>query len=102
MSRLQGIPRVIDTGTLTLRFDTVLLYGVVGEGEPYRSELEGYIRDREVQCTRLDTAYRCMLEGKDLSEIVVRNGGGKAADDAPSVILEAQESAKRERRGVWQ
>lgn len=100
-SRLKGIPRVMDTGTLTIRWDIVPLYGVAGEGEPFRSELEGFIRDREVDCVRKAAQYRCVLEGEDLSEIVVRNGAAKALPDAPENIREAEATAKSRGAGIW-
>ncbi|MET0527854.1 MAG: hypothetical protein ABW003_05840, partial [Microvirga sp.] len=79
---LRGIPDVLDTATLWLEGKIVRLYGVEwapgGGGNP--DDFTRYVRGREAVCAPIpsDNAYRCSVEGKDLSEVVLFNGGGRA------------------------
>jgi hypothetical protein len=45
--------------------------------------------------------YRCDVDGRDLSQVVLYNGGGRATADAPSELVAAESHAKAERLGVW-
>jgi endonuclease YncB( thermonuclease family) len=56
-----------------------------------------------VRCTAAGTAdvHRCEVDGKDLSEVVLYNGGGRATPDAPADLVTAENHAKAEKLGVW-
>lgn len=97
-----GAPRVIDTATLRLSGRVVRLDGVVGQGGEAAREMASYIGDRLVTCRRVVAdRYRCEVDGWDLSEVVLFNGGGRATADAPSDLIEAARKARLAKRGIW-
>jgi hypothetical protein len=101
---LQGVPEVLDTATLWLQGKIVHLYGVEwvrGGGDP--EEFTRYLRGREVTCDPVENvdAYRCKVDGKDLSEVVLFNGGGRTTPNAPPDLRAAEEKAKTAKLGVW-
>jgi hypothetical protein len=101
---VQGVPEVLDTATLWLQGKIVHLYGVEwvrGGGDP--EEFTRYLRGREVMCTPVENvdAYRCKVDGKDLSEVVLFNGGGRTTPNAPPDLRAAEEKAKTAKLGVW-
>jgi penicillin-binding protein 1A len=81
---------------------TVRLDGLTGARGGYARDMAAYIGDREIAC-RLTAAdrYRCELDGFDLSEVVLRNGAGRATADAAPELVEAQWRAREENRGIW-
>jgi penicillin-binding protein 1A len=97
-----GIPTVIDTATFQIEGGIVALDGVAGAGGSYAQDLAAYIGEREITCRRtIDERYRCTIDGWDLAEIVLLNGGGRATPRAAPDLLEAQRRARDEGRGVW-
>ncbi len=99
---LAGHPEVINTGTLRIDGQVVRLEGVEGLGQPHAAEMQSYLGEDEVACrvVRLE-AWRCEVRGFDLSEVVVFNGAGRAAPDAPGLIQDAERKARQAGRGVW-
>lgn len=98
-----GFPEVLDTGTLSVNWKILHLYGVRGENEPYRSELEGYIGDRPVSCEPVKTNFhKCQINDVDLSELVLRNGAARALPDAPANLQAAERQARDQGVGVWE
>ena len=86
---LRGVPDVLDTATLWVEGKIVHLYGVEwvrGAGNP--DEFTRYLRGRVVVCTPVASAnaHRCMLDGRDLSLVVLVNGGGRTTADAPTAV----------------
>ncbi|ACL55547.1 PBP1A family penicillin-binding protein [Methylobacterium nodulans] len=99
---LRGTPSVIDTGTLNLDGQTVRLLGVEGLAGRNARELGRYLRRRDVACLPAEGgAYRCSLDGQDLSELILFNGGGRAGADATPDLLAAEEQARSNRIGIW-
>jgi endonuclease YncB( thermonuclease family) len=100
---LAGVPEVIDTATLRIEGKVVRLFGVEWARGAQGDDLKGYIRGRSVRCTPTGAAdvHRCEVDGKDLSEVVLYNGGGRATPDAPSDLAAAENHAKAEKLGVW-
>ncbi|MGH6886135.1 MAG: penicillin-binding transpeptidase domain-containing protein, partial [Geminicoccales bacterium] len=97
-----GIPTVIDTATLRIAGGIVRLEGVSGVGGGSAQDLAAYLGDREITCRlTIDDRYRCALDGWDLSEIVLQNGGGHATPQAAPDLVEAQRKARSEGRGLW-
>ena len=101
---LTGVPRVIDTGRLRLDGQAVRLAGVEGQGGSYAREFRQYLRRREVTCQPVGgpDLYRCRAGEQDLSEVVLFNGGGRAAPGAPQELQAAEANAKARKAGVWQ
>lgn len=100
---LAGVPEVIDTATLRIEGKVVRLFGVEWARGAQGDDLKGYIRGRSVRCTAAGTGdtHRCEVDGKDLSEVVLYNGGGRATPDAPADLVTAENHAKAEKLGVW-
>ncbi|HEX2555326.1 MAG TPA: hypothetical protein VHL98_16625 [Microvirga sp.] len=102
---LRGVPEVIDTATLSIGGKVAPLFGVQwtrGAGEP--ADLAGYLRGREVVCVPADgsaKAFRCEVEGQDLSKVVLFNGGGRATSDASPDLLAAEAHARSSKTGLW-
>ncbi|TNC14358.1 PBP1A family penicillin-binding protein [Methylobacterium terricola] len=99
---LRGTPAVVDTGTLDFDGRTVRLVGVDGLSGRNARELGRYLRRRDVACAPADGgAYRCSLDGQDLSELILFNGGGRASADATPDLLAAEEQARSNRIWIW-
>ncbi|HYD68377.1 MAG TPA: penicillin-binding transpeptidase domain-containing protein [Azospirillum sp.] len=78
---LVGPPMVVDTGALRIGGRIVRLEGVQGEGGRFAREMALYIGAREVTCEPTGPErYRCEVDGRDLSEAVLFNGGGRAVN----------------------
>jgi hypothetical protein len=101
---LRGVPEVIDTSTLSLDGRVLRLFGVEwapGGGKP--DDLNRYLSGREVTCEEVASTntYRCQVDGKDLSTVVLYNGGGRATAQATEEMKAAAEHARQTRIGVW-
>jgi endonuclease YncB( thermonuclease family) len=70
-------------------------------GQP--EELTRYLAGRPVTCQPVagSAAYLCAVEGRDLSEVVLFNGGGRASSEATPDLVAAEDRARTERLGVW-
>ncbi len=100
---VRGSPSVVDTGTLAFRDGRIVhLQGVVGEGGRLARQLAKFVRRRDVTCTPLgQDKARCLIDGEDLSTLVLSAGGARAADDAPPELLAAEDQARSGRLGIW-
>jgi endonuclease YncB( thermonuclease family) len=100
---LKGVPEVLDTATMRLDRRIIRLAGIEWAKGGQSEDLNRYLRGREVQCTLVQPPdwHRCTIEGRDLSEVVLYNGGARATADAPPDYLAAESRAKSERIGVW-
>ncbi|WP_245259505.1 hypothetical protein [Methylobacterium sp. 10] len=100
---ITGKTEVIDTATLRVGGKLVRLFGVewVRGGQP--EELTRYLAGRPVTCQPVagSAAYLCAVEGRDLSEVVLFNGGGRASSEATPDLVAAEDRARTERLGVW-
>lgn len=99
---LTGVPEVMDLTTLWLQGTVVRLDGLEWRsGAP--DELRRYLAGRSVTCDPVaeEDAYRCQVEGRDLSRVVLYNGGARAAPDATPELKEAERRAQEARVGVW-
>jgi hypothetical protein len=97
------VPKVIDTSTLLLNGKIVHLFGVhwTEGGKP--ENLERYLAGRAIACTSMigADAFHCEVEGRDISAVVLFNGGGRANADATPQLKEAENRARARRIGVW-
>jgi endonuclease YncB( thermonuclease family) len=97
------VPEVIDTTTLRLEGNLIRLFGVEWARGGQTEDLVRYLRGRATTCrpTGAGDLYRCDVDGRDLSQVVLYNGGGRATADAPPELVAAENHAKAERLGVW-
>ncbi len=99
-----GRAAVVDTGTLRIAGQVVRLAGVVGFAGEHAREMALYLAGREVVCETVPAQpgfHRCRAGERDLSEVVVFNGGGRAAADAEPTLRQAEERARAAGRGMW-
>jgi endonuclease YncB( thermonuclease family) len=100
--RVRGPARVIDTATLAVDGRRLRLYGVARGSRRFADQMADYIGNRSVTCSRVrGEAYRCRVDGYDLSEVVLYNGGAHARDGAPRDLQQAEARARRKGLGVW-
>lgn len=100
---LTGVPEVLDTGTLRLEGKVIRLFGVEWARGAQAEDLARYLRGRSVTCQPVPAAdaFRCEVDGHDLSEAVLFNGGGRATAAATPELLAAETRARSERLGIW-
>jgi 1A family penicillin-binding protein len=101
---VRGVPRVLDTGTLEIQGKVIRLFGVEGMSDHrMKRGLARFIDDEEVVCeaTDADGTHRCRLDDKDLSAIILINGGGRASAEATPELRAAEERAREARLGLW-
>lgn len=100
---LRGVPRVMDTATLMVEGREIRLAGIVGVGGGFVGPMTDWIAGREAVCEAQDAAtWRCTVDGRDLSELVLSNGGGRTTTDAPPELRRAEAAARSQRLGVWE
>lgn len=102
--RLRGRPNVLTPSTLLLQGRRIRLFGVEAAGDAGSTgELTRYLGGREVVCdvvTRPDI-YRCQVDGKDLSAVVLFNGGGRVTSDGTAELKSATDRARSAGVGIW-
>lgn len=101
---LSGVPELVDTATLRIGNTIVRLFGVEWARGAQTDDLKRYLAGREVTCTpatRPDR-HRCEVDGRDLSDVVLYNGGGRATADATPELKAAEDHARAAGWGVWQ
>jgi hypothetical protein len=101
---LSGAPEIVDTATLRIGGAIVRLFGVEWARGAQTDDLNRYLAGRDVTCTpaaRPDR-HRCQVDGRDLSEVVLYNGGGRATADATPELKAAEDHARAAGWGVWQ
>jgi 1A family penicillin-binding protein len=100
----RGVADVVDTATLAIRGRLFKLEGVVADDDRRALRaLSRFLRRREVVCVSAASAdrARCTVEGQNLSEIILSNGGARATPDAPAELLAAEDEARSARLGIW-
>jgi endonuclease YncB( thermonuclease family) len=99
---LAGVAEVVDTATLKLGGKTLRLFGIESAKGAQGDDLTAYLAGRPVACQPAAAgAYLCTVDGHDLSEVVLYNGGGRATPDATSDLLDAERHARNEKLGIW-
>jgi penicillin-binding protein 1A len=101
---VRGTAEVLDTAMLAIRGRKIQLEGILGDGDrrAVRS-LARFLRRREVTCEPGGgpERYRCNVDGQNLSEVILSNGGARATADAPAELLAAEDEARSARLGIW-
>ncbi|MCJ2043099.1 hypothetical protein MKK58_00835 [Methylobacterium sp. J-078] len=102
-NELTGPVEVIDTATLRVAGKLVRLFGVEWVRGGQADELTRYLAGRTVTCRPVagSEARLCAVDGRDLSEVVLFNGGGRASPEATPDLVAAEDHARAERLGVW-
>jgi len=92
----------VDTATLRIDGQDVRLLGVAGVDGEHVARMAAYLDGREVRCDPVEAdRYRCEVDGKDVAEAVLFNGGGRAEADAPATLRHAKRQARSRNRGIW-
>jgi 1A family penicillin-binding protein len=100
----RGTADVVDTATLAIRGRRFQLEGIAGDDDRRALRaLARFLRRREVVCVAAPTPerHRCSVDGQNLSEIILSNGGARATPDAPAELLAAEDEARSARLGIW-
>jgi membrane peptidoglycan carboxypeptidase len=100
----RGSADVLDTATLAIRGRRIQLEGVLADDDRRAVRpLARFLRRREVICEPggAPERYRCTVDGQNLSEVILSNGGARATPDAPAELLAAEEEARAARAGIW-
>jgi 1A family penicillin-binding protein len=100
----RGVADVLDTATLAIRGRRFQMEGIVGDDDRRALRaLARFLRRREVVCVSAPTPerHRCNVDGQNLSEIILSNGGARATPDAPAELLAAEDEARSARLGIW-
>ncbi|WP_336488650.1 nuclease [Methylobacterium nigriterrae] len=102
-NEISGQAEVIDTATLRVAGKLVHLFGVEWVRGGQADELTRYLAGRTVACQPVTGSQNvlCQVEGRDLSEVVLFNGGGRASPEATPDLVAAEDHARTERLGVW-
>ncbi|KQP55178.1 hypothetical protein [Methylobacterium sp. Leaf108] len=100
---ITGPAEVVDTATLKIGGRVVRLFGVAFVRGGQTEELTRYLGKRSVTCRPVagSEAHLCAVDGRDLSEVVLFNGGGRASPEATPDLVAAEDRARTERLGVW-
>ncbi len=103
VAAIRGVPVVKNTATLEVRGRMVRLYGVEGVRGRAARDFRRYLGRREVVCELAGSgdAYRCRVDDQDVSRVVLFNGGGRAAPDAPAELRALEQQARSMRVGIW-
>jgi hypothetical protein len=81
----------------------VRLFGVEWVRGGQADDLTRYLAGRSVTCLPVTGSQNvlCQVEGRDLSEVVLFTGGGRASPEATPDLVAAEDHARSERLGVW-
>jgi len=98
------VEKVIDTGTLEIQGETIMLAGVQGLGSPYRDQLAKFIEEQgsQIRCTATGEHHVCFVGNIDLALAALTNGAARLATDATPQYQKAAEEARRHHRGIFQ
>jgi len=98
------VEKVIDTGTLEIEGETIMLAGVQGLGSPYRDQLAKFIEEQgsQIRCTATGERHVCFVGNIDLALAALTNGAARLATDATPQYQKAAEEARRHHRGIFQ
>jgi len=98
------VEQVIDTGTLKIDGETIVLAGIKGLGSPYRDQLAKFIQEQgsQIRCTPTGDRHICFVKNVDLALAALTNGAALVAGGATAQYQKAEEDARRNHRGIFQ
>ncbi|MBX3607302.1 MAG: hypothetical protein KF788_18625 [Piscinibacter sp.] len=99
-----SVDSVVATDTLMVGGRRVRLAGLDGITGPALPSMAQWLRSNgnQVTCTPQGARHRCLTAtGKDVAQVVLLNGLGRATSDAPPLYQEAERQAKASAKGVW-
>jgi endonuclease YncB( thermonuclease family) len=98
------VQQVIDTGTLKIEGETIVLAGVKGLGSPYRDQLAKFIEEQgsQIRCTPSGARHICFVKNVDLGLAALTNGAARLATDATPQYRQADDEARRNHCGIFQ
>jgi hypothetical protein len=75
------VEQVIDTGTLKIAGETIVLAGIKGLGSPYRDQLAKFIQEQgsQIRCTPSGERHICFVKNVDLALAALTNGAARLA-----------------------
>lgn len=103
-SLMGTVEQVIDTATLKIRGETIMLAGIRGLGSPYRDQLAKFIEEQgsQLRCMPSGEHHICFVGSIDLGLAALTNGAARLAADATPQYRQAEQEARRHRRGIFQ
>jgi penicillin-binding protein 1A len=101
---VRGSADVLDTATLAIRGRRIQLEGILADGDRRALRpLARFLRRREVICEPAGAPerYRCNVDGQNLSEVILSNGGARASPDRASSSAASNSAGASGRVGIW-
>lgn len=98
------VEQVIDTGTLKIEGETIVLAGIKGLGSPYRDQLAKFIEEQgsQIRCIPSGRDHVCFVKNVDLALAALTNGAARLGAGAMQAYQKAADEARRNRRGIFQ
>jgi endonuclease YncB( thermonuclease family) len=99
-----GPAQVVDTGTLSINGEQVVLAGIIGKSGTYAAQLQSLIDSQgpAVSCTLQRQGYLCLLPSKlDIARAALFNGAGEPSADASDDYRQQAQAARAAHRGIW-
>jgi len=99
-----SVEKVLDTATILVGGQRLMLAGITGFGSPYRDQLAKFIEEQggKVSCAPLGERYSCFVSKVDLGLAALTNGAARTSADAPPAYRQAEAEAKKNKRGIYQ
>ncbi len=99
-----SVEKVLDTATILVGGQRLMLAGITGFGSPYRDQLAKFIQEQggKVRCAPIGDRYSCFVSNVDLGLAALTNGAARTAADAPPAYRQAEAEAKKSKRGIYQ
>lgn len=99
-----SVEKVLDTATILVGGQRLMLAGITGFGSPYRDQLAKFIEEQggKVRCAPIGNRYSCFVSNVDLGLAALTNGAARTAADASPAYRQAEAVAKKSKRGIYQ
>ncbi len=99
-----SVEKVLDTATILVDGQRLMLAGITGFGSPYRDQLAKFIEEQggKVRCAPIGDRYSCFVSNVDLGLAALTNGAARTAADASPAYRQAEAEAKKSKRGIYQ
>jgi endonuclease YncB( thermonuclease family) len=99
-----SVEKVLDTATILVSGQRLMLAGITGFGSPYRDQLAKFIEEQggKVRCAPIGDRYSCFVSNVDLGLAALTNGAARTATDASPAYRQAEDEAKKSKRGIYQ